>query len=792
MKNIVILFKIIILLAGAAVSGQSITGKLLTPHQEEISYAEVSLSQDKIKVSAIGDEHGNFFMQLPHNGDYKISVLKDGRMIYEKNISILNQTKKDIIIDLKETKIQDVVISVRKKLIERKIDRLVFNVENSVSATGADAYEALGITPGVKILNDQIGIVGKNKVSIMVDDRLIQLSDADLISFLKSIRSEDIKSIEIINNPPAKYESEGNSGIINIKLKKAKQNYLSGTIKSSYTQAKYSLGNYGLGINYQKKKVTLTSSLDYENGSIAPYQEYTLHYPNYTWFEINNSRNFRNNLSGRLSLDYALTNKTTIGIQYLGGINNPMRKGTNTSYIRSSKNVLDSLVYTPSYLKVNKKNHALNFHSITKLDTLGRQISFDLDYFKFDSNADNKFSSSSFLPNESTPSQFLSANNLSSQDIDIYSSKIDIETPLKWINLSFGAKLSFINNDSKVFYYDTSNGNSSLDLGKSNGFNYKENTQSVYISGNKKLSSKWETQLGLRWESTQTKGFSETLHQTNKNNYIKLFPTFYLNYLISENSVLGLNYNRRIDRPTYGDLNPFRFYTTKYNYGEGNPFLQPYFTDNLELSYSYKNYYTAVYTSYITNGFDQVTYVSSSNPVQAVIPTNFFKQANWGILESYVLNQWSWWESNNQANIFYSKTISDLTNTLNDIEAWTVSVSSNNSFVLNSSKTLRAELGFTYQSPSIANSYKISSFYYFNAGIKLSLLEKKLQIALNAMDIFKTNKMTFTQIVNNIKQENYDYRDTQKIRLSLSWNFGKSLKIQSRKLSNDEEKKRVN
>ncbi|WP_185144429.1 MULTISPECIES: outer membrane beta-barrel family protein [Chryseobacterium] len=789
MKNI--LFFLTFIFFGIFIKSQTISGLVVNSQNQGIAYAEISLIKENIKKNTISNSNGNYEISVPEKGTYKLSVVKDGEVIIKKEIGITENKTENLISELKESQIQGVSIAGKKKLIERKIDRLVFNVENSISASGGDALETMGIIPGVKVVNDQIGIIGKSKVSIMVNDRLIQLSENDLLSFLRSIKSEDIKNIEVITNPPSKYDSEGNSGLINIKLKKAKENYLSGNLKTSYTQATYSMGNYGAGLNYQKKKITLSTNIDYENGSIAPYQEYTLYYPSYTWFETNKSRSFRDNLSGRFSLDYEISKKTTIGIQYLGGINNPIRKGNNSSEI-SSKKGLDSLIITPSDLRLKKYNHAVNLHTITKLDSTGKKISFDLDYFTFNSNADNQFSTSSYLPGDYNAKTFLSANNLSNQDIKIYSSKADIEFPLKWVTLSFGAKVSFINNKSDVLYFNTTNGNPFLDFGKSNTFDYKENTQAIYLSGSKKLSKKWETQLGFRLENTQTKGYSETLDQANKNNYTKLFPTLYINYLMNENSVFGFNYNRRIDRPTYSDLNPFRFYTTKYNYGEGNPFLQPYFTDNFEISYSYKNNYASAYLSYINNGFDQVTYVSADNPVQAIIPSNFYKQINLGILESYLFNKWKWWESNNQANIFYTKTMSDIPNTLTDLSGWSASVSSNNSFTLNSAKTLKAELGFNYQSPSIANSYKMSSFYYFNTGLKLSLLEKKLQIALNIMDIFRTYKMTFTQVVNGIKQENFDYRDTQKIRISVNWNFGKTLKIQSRKLSNEEEKKRAN
>jgi hypothetical protein len=160
-------------------------------------------------------------------------------------------------------------------------------------------------------------------------------------------------------------------------------------------------------------------------------------------------------------------------------------------------------------------------------------------------------------------------------------------------------------------------------------------------------------------------------------------------------------------------------------------------------------------------------------------------------MENYVFNKLKWWESNNQFTISYSKTISDIENTVPSISSWALTFNSNNSFVLNKEKTLKAELNFNYASPSTAGSYKVSNIYYFDLGVKMAILDKKLQVAINAIDIFRTNKSTFTQIVNGIKQVNYDYPDSQKIRLSLAWNFGKSIKVEKREQSNEQEKNRA-
>ena len=174
-----------------------------------------------------------------------------------------------------------------------------------------------------------------------------------------------------------------------------------------------------------------------------------------------------------------------------------------------------------------------------------------------------------------------------------------------------------------------------------------------------------------------------------------------------------------------------------------------------------------------------------------VIPYNFYKQYSSGILESYSFKKWEIWNSVNEINIFYSKTTSDLVNTLPQISSWTTAFKSNNNLNLNKSKTIKAELNYTYQSPSITGSYNLSSFYYFDTGLRMLFAEKKLQLSINIFDIFRTNKLIFLQNINSIDTKSYSYPDSQKIRFSLTYNFGKTLKEEKREQSNEEEKRRV-
>lgn len=781
--------------SSALFSQVQLTGKIINQDNTPMSFVEILLSnRDSVVVkSEFTNEEGTFTI-VADKDEYLIKIIQMGKELYTQNIKLdQNKNLGKITVTENNQQLQEVIITTTKKLIERKVDRLIFNVENSISANGGDAIDALKSTPGIRVQNDKIVMISKSTMSVMIDDKLIQLSGNDLINFLKTILSDNIKSIEVITTPPAKYEAEGNSGIVNIKLKKSKKDRISGNLQSAYTQAKYVSNNLGAALNYQKDKVTITANIDYSKSKRAPYQEYTINYPKYNWFETNKITNRQNDLNSRITLDYQITKKTIMGIDILSSTNKPKNNRLNTSFIRNTINKkTDSLIITPSKTISNIKNNTINFHSITKLDTVGKTISFDVDYFDNKSNTDTNFSSNSFYSNNETiPNRLTTANTLNNQKIKIYTSKIDIEMPLKWIKLSFGSKISFIRNNSDVAYYNTIYTPAVLDLTKSNGFNYRENTQALYLSGSKKLGEKWEYQLGIRTEATQTNGFSQTINQNNTNNYLKIYPTLYLTYTKNENSAFSFNYSKRVDRPDYSDLNPFRFYTTSYNYTEGNPFLQPYFTENFELSNTYKNWYTSIFYSYLTNAFDQVTYVSTDNTNQIVKPYNFYKQNTIGLSENYTINKWKWLESTNQFYIYYTKTTSKIMILIPNISSWTASFSSNNSFNLNTKNTIKAEFNFMLQSPAVAGSYKTSSYSEFETGIRFLMLNKRLNLVLNVSDIFKTNKQVFKQAVNDIKQEVYNYDDNQKIRVSLTYNFGKSLEKEKRTQSNEEEKTRI-
>ncbi|WP_281322202.1 TonB-dependent receptor domain-containing protein [Flavobacterium aestivum] len=790
-----IIFCLTLFWSSVLFSQVKITGKVVNDQNKFIEYAEVLLiNKDSVVIkSELTNVNGEFTIHI-EKGSYLLKIRKLGSVLWKQKMNLDQSIDLGIIkIIEKEQKLIEVVVIGRKKLVERKVDRLVFNVENSLAAKGGDAFDALKATPSLIVQENSISIVGKSTISVMIDDRLLQLSGEDLSNMLKSISADNISKIEVITNPPSKYSAEGNSGLINIVLKKAKKDFFNGNVKTSYTQAKYGTKDLGGGVNYQENKLTLSSNFFITKGIGAPIQKYDIFYPNYTWNEAYNVKNLRNNENLRIALDYKISSKTSIGIEYNGISNTSEIKSKNVSkIINRFSNQLDSIIKTSSIKNIDRKTNSLNFHSVTKLDSMGKFFSIDFDYFDYDYFINNKFNTNTLFPNgELKPNSSFLAINKGQQNIDIYSSKVDFTLPLNWVSISFGGKLSFTKNDNEIIFYDILSDQFILDPTKSNRFLYEENNGALYVSANKELSKRWNIQLGLRLENTSTKSTLIDTYNVYKNNYTELFPTFYLTYNTEKETTFSLNYSRRIERPSYNLLNPFRIYSTATNYTEGNPYLTPYFSNNIELACTKGSFYHSVYFNHISKGIDQITFTNDSLNYQYTIPYNFFKNKRLGVSENYSFAKVKGWQSNNGLNIFYTQTKSSLKETPPMIEGLSMYLSSYNNFTLNKLKTLTAELNFIFQSASVSNSYKTTAYYRFDTGIKQELYNRKLQLVITISDIFKTSAIIFSNNINDIRQEKFDYQDTQKIRFSAIYKFGKSIKENKREFSNKEEEKRI-
>lgn len=792
MKHLITL--ILLTFSSLLFSQAQLKGKVID-NLEPVVWANVALTKlnGNIITGGITNENGLFNLNVKP-GNYKLIISFIGYINYEKEIAVDGDL--DIgTITLKENSnsLEEVVITHHKKLIEQQPDRLIFNVENSVIAAGGNALDALSIAPGLKVQNGSINLLGRGESRVMINGRLLQMTGDDLVNYLNSIASDDIKKIEVITTPPAKYEAEGNGGLINIILKKGQLNSWKNTVSIVDNINTYNFITLRNSLLFNKDKLSVSLNVNGTKGHSRNTEEFQVFYPANTW-DINiDSKDNQDKVSGQLLIDCDISSKTTIGLQYLGNSKTPNTTDTSISKIFNQANNLDSLLVNNGKNNVKVNSHLINIHSNTKLDTLGKSISFDLDYFSFNSNQNRDFITNSFLPNNEFQDVNAAANTASDQTIENYSFKTDIEHPFSFINLSYGAKISTIKNNSDIRFFNTISGTPIFDTNISNTFTYKESNQSIYVSGLKTINDSWSVQLGLRLENTTTEGFSVELNETNSNGYTKLFPSFYISYDSNENNSFSLAYGKRIQRPRFRDLNPFRVVVSSNTFSVGNPFLRPSFIENIEFKHTYNGKFTTNVFFNVENDGSSIIFTSDvESNTQIVTRDNFYTQYRFGIGHSFIFDKVSSWQSQNNINIIGSKTKFNQDIGANPQNGITMSVSSNNKFTINESTKL--QLNLSYDSPFKVGLFSIGQTHSLDLGLSKHFMNKDLHLAILVKDVFNTSSLNnLASTVNDVRQV-YGQNDNNRfIRISASYSFGnKKIKEKRRSFGNEEEQRRIN
>ncbi len=783
-----------ILLTTSVFSQVKVSGKFVSKNNVSLVLSEVLATSKDSTIIKRFIENGTFKITVPA-GWCKLQVRQANKIVFTSILELISDTD----IGTKEientTELQTVFVEGKKKLIERKIDRLIFNVENSTaSGSGGDALEVLKVTPGVKVQSDKVTIIGKSTLSVMIDDKLLPLSDTELANYLKSIPSEGIKSIEVITTPPAKYDASGNSGLINIKLKKAKENSWNALIGTTYQRRSSNVASPKALFNFNKNKLTLSSLVNYVVGSKNFYEDEKNDFPLENW-DYSSILIFKfKRIAANLGIEYQLTPWSLLGTQvFYNNINQKTPDNPQTLiYDNASSQLLRKL--TSNGLEDRARNFkSLNLYNEILLDTIGKKVTLNFDYFdnymKLQRNATGQY-----IINSPLLTSYFTGDNINNQIIKNFSGKVDIELPFKFLTLSLGSKISRSITNNDISFYNSGFVTTPISIyaTQKNGFDYTEDIRALYVSGNKKFNSKWESQLGLRIEATQTLGYSVSLDQTTKNRYAKLFPTFYLTYTASENSTFSLSYNKRVSRPGFDILNPNVYQASPFQSVAGNPFLQPAFVDNAELVYTYKNLENKIYFSHEENMFGQLFDPNATTQQIKYINENHQTTNRIGISESYIFDKLKWWTSNNAFDLNYSKSSSSSMLAIEDQKGLSSRISSSNDFNLNSKKTWVFNLNYWYAFAGIDGITKTLDASSLSATLQHTMFDKNLKFSLKFDDILRTEVERISYSANGVSQKYRAYYDYQGLYFSVTFKFGnKKIKPIDRELGNEDEKGRI-
>ncbi|GAA0871769.1 outer membrane beta-barrel family protein [Gangjinia marincola] len=770
-----ILVLIVFFASAEAYYSQSLSGRVVDQKDQPIAFANILLNDayGNLIKAGVTQEDGQFILKDIPEDYYKINVSFVGYTTYSNG---LNMGKTDKILDpiiLREDAeaLEEVVVKARKPIVQVEPDKTVFNVSETITATGNNSLDLLRKAPGVRIdNNDNIIVEGKSGVLIYIDDRQSFLSGDDLTAFLQSLQADDIESIEIITQPSSRYDAAGNAGIINIRLKREKGLGTRGSISSTLTYGDFFRNNSSLALTKKTKKWNL--GLNYSN-----YTGRSTGFINL--FRIQGDKifdaqtesefdGFNNNI--RTSADYVVNTKNTVGAQFSANWRDAESRSTSrTPIIDRGTNAVDSILFAPNSSESNSLNTNTSLYYQYK-DTLGTSLNVDLTYGYFDRERTNDQPNFYLTPQDEILNQNITAQN-TPIDIAIYVAKADYEQKLGKGTFAAGGKFSQVNTDNTFEFFSIENDEAILDTTRSNNFVYDERILAAYVNYNVSM-KKWKIQAGIRMENTHSLGELTTMTQNDdelvERDYTNWFPSGGLTYQASQHHSLAFIYSRRIQRPNYQDLNPFEYQLDELSFRRGNPFLQPQYTENVKLSHTYKyTLTTSLSYSYVSDFFAQVTEAVGEN--QNFLSTrNVADQEIYNLSVSYPKKLKEWWNIYVSLYGYYSK-YTPTNPAFLAVDQTTYGGYAQSTFSL--PKDFTIEISGWYSSPSIwGGTYQTESLGSLNVGVQKKWTNWTAKLSAN--DILYTIPWRGETQFGDLFIDGNGGSDSRTVQAYLSYSFG--------------------
>ncbi|GAA4308749.1 outer membrane beta-barrel family protein [Compostibacter hankyongensis] len=676
--------------------------------------------------------------------------------------------------------LQGVHVKAARPYIEHKPGQTIVNVENSIVSAGNTALEVLEKSPGVTVDKDgNISLNGQSGVTVMINGRPTHLSSKQLTALLKGMSADALSQIELMTQPPSRYDAAGTGGMINLKMKKNAGTGFNGNLtvggglgafprynaggSLNYRNEHFSAyGNYNFNHDKDKSSLLLTRKFFSPGGKSlqAILRQMS------EWEEPADNHN------AQVGMDYFITPAHTLGFVLNGSASNSSFHSHSPVYFMDAAGKTDSLATSDNRTGGRWENLSANLHYTWDMDSAGQQLSFDADYAYFNMPGSQYIRTDFTGPEGDTLRSPEIRRGGQPTRVNIYSAKMDYTLPLKGnAKLEGGLKYSLAHTDNNSYFETLSGDKWQPDAGNISHFVYRENINAAYLNLSKTFKKGWSLQAGLRGEQTISRAEQLTIDSTVKRNYFQLFPNISLSRQLGKDNHVSLSYARRVDRPSYQDLNPMTFYVDKFTYQSGNPYLQPQFSHNIELSYTLKNRYIATLaykrTDHImTQVFRQID----------SIRTTFITMGNLNSREDYTLNLnipisiTPWWSTNNNLLFIYQR----FQGIYNDVPL----DKGMPSFIGNTQQTFtlrhgwKAELNGMYRSTVLEGPLVVYPAWMLSFGIEKSLWDDRASLKLNVQDVFQTQNTKADMSIGNIDL----YLEQRHFRrwagLTFTWRFG--------------------
>jgi hypothetical protein len=776
---------------------QKLTGTIVDEKGLPLALANVSLlrsSGNGFQSGVVTDSSGRFSMTSPAAGNYLLRVTAIGFAEFKTvafDVPSADFSKDFGSLTLKQDvkALKDITVTAMRPMIIQKADRMVVSIEGTAMAAGNNAFSILSKVPGVFV--DQEGNIqlnGRGGVTVMLDGKLTYLSARDLRNLLEGMPAENLKNIEVITNPSAKYDAEGTSGILNINLKKNTQQGINGSISAGFsTNLKQNGYTYGTSINHKAGKWNSFLSLDASkrfNGREATFTRIFYAPGKTTYFDqtaVGNSWGEGPPFT-RLGTDYSFTNNHSVGFVMNYATAHFEDEFLTETLIGNAPKEPKQFINADNFSKGMFRNFTSNFHYVGKLDTFGTTLSTDLDYVNIKNRREGFFYNYfNDLTTWRETKDFLYTNIPSGYDI--YSGKIDYSKSFKGGNkIEFGAKASHVisDNDSR-FYFN--NGSRVPDPLRTNHFNFSENIYAAYLNWSGDLSKKLSAQAGLRAEQTEGTGKSFTTGQVNNRSYLDFFPSLFLQQKVNDNYGINYSYSRRLTRPNYGNLNPFRSYRDPYTWTEGNPSLRPTYTHLFMLSQVFRKSYTLLlYYQLNKDVMTELPILDVANNTTIYTTGNLDNSHNVGLNAIAPLKIRKWWDTQNTVVVSYNKFKTQSNNGQLTNEQLFASLQSNHTILLPGS--VRMEMNISLLGPRASGLYHQEAMSRVDVALKRSFLNKKFDLTINANDVFKGYRFLWTTNIGGNVNEFDQYLRWRNMGINLRYNFSKGQKVDVKRRNN--------
>jgi len=674
-------------------------------------------------------------------------------------------------------------------LIEQKIDRTIINVDAMISAAGSDALDILSKSPGVRIdANDDLSLNGKNNVLVLIDDRPTYMSSKDLAAYLHSLPGAMLDKLELISNPPARYDANG-SAIINIVLKKNQAAGFNGGINAGYNQGVYARSNDALNINYRAKHFNVFSNISYSHDQYFSKQSYRRYFykcddsPDKTIFQNSYFTYLSNSWNGRAGMDYFISPHSTLGIVLNGTTRSKKDLLDYTIDQYNSLAQLDSVKQGFTDGQYSWKNSGINLNFQQNFNKKGRSLMANIDQINYYSNNDQQSPVYFYRPDGSFNKEEQRLFNFPSV-INIYTGKADYTEPLQGkAEFLAGIKSSYVKTANQFNWFGQQGGILVPNYNKSNHFKYVEKINSVYVNLKKEW-KRWSLQGGLRLEHTNSNGHqlaNPVITDTSfTNNYMNLFPSLAILHKLDSagNNTMVLSFGKKIGRPSYQQLNPFLFFVDQYTYNAGNPQLKASFSKFVELRYSYKqNFGITISYGGGNNGISRVT--QANGPVFISTSLNFTKDHLLGIFPHLSLSLAKWYRVNLNGVFLLQSIKGSIVGVALNQHTDVHEVEINNQLQLD--KNWSAEVDVALPGRQSYGQIKNNSVYKISAGIQKKILKGQGTFRFNVNDIFYSTKLNSQTVgIAQVAEYSSRKRDSRWIGFSFSCRFGKMANARKR------------